>query len=304
MWRSGKVPLGYDARDPKLVLNEAEATRTRRVSELFTETGSGTETAKRLQAEGVTSKSSWPRDKGDVDKILSLSLSLRIYIGEVTHKRQVGTGEHQAVVPRDLWGCKQAVTQDGARTRAARNRQHAPDLVASPGFGGQPIRPLRVPSKHFRPPGRDQRMSRDRLAGSGGGGDCPRTTRRHPRSPRRWSPSPRSASCSIASLIQIAGDCPPHDFANALLMVIQISAFEVAGLSYKEREGLPKGRARSTIPTNGSRTAIFEVPAHRMVHAIAVRYRTGKVTIGSTAVAGQQRPSIQRVVAPRQCRRS
>ena len=53
MWMGGKVPLGYDVRDRKLVVNEAEAARVRRVFELFAETGSGTETARRLQAEGV-----------------------------------------------------------------------------------------------------------------------------------------------------------------------------------------------------------------------------------------------------------
>ena len=41
MWMGGKVPLGYDVRDRKLVVNEAEADRVRRVFELFAETGSG-----------------------------------------------------------------------------------------------------------------------------------------------------------------------------------------------------------------------------------------------------------------------
>ena len=39
MWMGGKVPLGYDVRDRKLVPNEAEAVRVRRVFELFAETG-------------------------------------------------------------------------------------------------------------------------------------------------------------------------------------------------------------------------------------------------------------------------
>ena len=56
MWMGGKVPLGYDVRDRKLVVNEAEAARVRRVFELFAETGSGVETVRRLRAEGVTSK--------------------------------------------------------------------------------------------------------------------------------------------------------------------------------------------------------------------------------------------------------
>ncbi|WP_431266925.1 recombinase family protein [Dankookia sp. P2] len=66
------MPLGYDVRDRKLIINEDGAARVRRVFELFVETGSGTEAAKRLQAEGVTSKSGRPLEKGDVYKILNL----------------------------------------------------------------------------------------------------------------------------------------------------------------------------------------------------------------------------------------
>src|SRR3954454_10157614 len=40
MWMGGFVPLGYDVRNRKLVVNEIEATRVRRVFELFAETES------------------------------------------------------------------------------------------------------------------------------------------------------------------------------------------------------------------------------------------------------------------------
>jgi Recombinase len=114
-----------------LVPNEAEAARVRRVFELFAETGSGTETARQLQAEGVTSKSGRSLDKGDIYKLLNL----RTYIGEVTHKGQIYAGEHQAIVPRDLWDRAQAVMQVSSRTRAAQNRQHAPALLKGLIFG-------------------------------------------------------------------------------------------------------------------------------------------------------------------------
>src|SRR5690242_12516347 len=54
MWMGGKVPLGYDVRDRKLVPNGAEAARVRRVFELYAETGLGTETVRLLRAEGIT----------------------------------------------------------------------------------------------------------------------------------------------------------------------------------------------------------------------------------------------------------
>ena len=43
MWMGGKVPLGYDVVARKLIVNEDEAPRVRRVFELFAETGSGME---------------------------------------------------------------------------------------------------------------------------------------------------------------------------------------------------------------------------------------------------------------------
>jgi DNA invertase Pin-like site-specific DNA recombinase len=131
MWMGGKVPLGYDVVARKLVVNEAEAARVRRVFELFVETGSGVETVRRMQTEGITAKSGRPLDKGDVYKILNL----RTYTGEVEHKGNVYRGEHEAAVPRDLWDRAHAILQVSPRTRAAQNRQHAPALLKGLIFG-------------------------------------------------------------------------------------------------------------------------------------------------------------------------
>src|SRR5205823_13717258 len=56
MWMGGKVPLGYDVRDRKLVVNKAEAATVQRVFEGFADIGSGTELTRVLRAEGVTTK--------------------------------------------------------------------------------------------------------------------------------------------------------------------------------------------------------------------------------------------------------
>jgi DNA invertase Pin-like site-specific DNA recombinase len=131
MWMGGKVPLGYDVANRKLVVNEAEAIRVRRVFQLSVETGLGTETARRLQAEGITSKTGRPLDKGDVYKVLNN----RTYVGEVAHKGNIYRGEHQAVVPRELWDRAHAILQVSPRSRAGQNRQHAPALLKGVIFG-------------------------------------------------------------------------------------------------------------------------------------------------------------------------
>lgn len=131
MWMGGKVPLGYDVRDRKLVVNEGEAARVRRVFELFAETGSGVETVRRLQAEGATSKSGRLLDKGDVYKLVHN----RTYVGEATHKGKVYPGEHQGIVPRELWGRAHAVLQISPRARSNQNRAQAPALLKGLIFG-------------------------------------------------------------------------------------------------------------------------------------------------------------------------
>lgn len=131
MWMGGKVPLGYDVRGRKLVPNEAEAPRVRRVFEIFVETGSGVETVKQLRAEGTTSKSGRPLDKGDVYKLLNN----RTYVGEAAHKGQVYPGEHQAIVPRELWDQAHAILQVSPRVRANQNRAQSPALLKGLIFG-------------------------------------------------------------------------------------------------------------------------------------------------------------------------
>ncbi|WP_456237088.1 recombinase family protein [Belnapia mucosa] len=152
------MPLGYDVKARKLVPNEAEAARVRRVFELFVETGSGVETVRRLQAEGVTSKSGRPLDKGDVYKLLHN----RTYVGEATHKGQVYHGEHQAIVPRALWERAHAILQVSPRGRAAQNRQHAPALLKGLIFGtdGRALSPT-----HCRKNGRCRRGCGGKLGG-------------------------------------------------------------------------------------------------------------------------------------------
>src|SRR5205085_12303677 len=56
MWMGGWAPLGYDVRDRKLVLNEAEAETVRMIFERFVKVGSATALAMALRREGVTTK--------------------------------------------------------------------------------------------------------------------------------------------------------------------------------------------------------------------------------------------------------
>ena len=131
MWMGGTVPLGYDVRDRKLMVNASEAMVVRRVFGGFVETGSGTVLAKQLQHEKLTSKTGRLLDKGDIYKLLNN----RTYVGEVAHKGQVYAGQHEAIVSRELWDQVHEVLQESPRVRGNRHRAQTPALLKGLIFG-------------------------------------------------------------------------------------------------------------------------------------------------------------------------
>ena len=64
IWMGGFVPLGYEARDRKLIINEAEAATVRMIFERFVTVGAATTLARALIAEGVRTRRGRLVDKG------------------------------------------------------------------------------------------------------------------------------------------------------------------------------------------------------------------------------------------------
>jgi DNA invertase Pin-like site-specific DNA recombinase len=131
MWMGGPLPLGYDVRERKLVVNETEAAMVRRVFEGFVDIGSATRLVSVLRTEGVRTKTGRPFDTGAIYKVLNN----RTYIGEVVHKGNVYPGEQQAIVAQDLWDTVHAAMQQSPRVRASRNRGQTPALLRGLIFG-------------------------------------------------------------------------------------------------------------------------------------------------------------------------
>jgi len=130
-WMGGRVPVGYEVRDRKLVVNEAEAAMVRCVFVGFAEVGSGTKLTQVMRAEGITTRSGRPINKADIYKLLNN----RTYVGEVQHKGQIYPGEHEAIVPRDLWDRVHQVLKESPRARANKNRAQSPALLRGLIFG-------------------------------------------------------------------------------------------------------------------------------------------------------------------------
>jgi site-specific DNA recombinase len=131
MWMGGFVPLGYDVKDRKLVINKAEAATVRMIFERFVKIGSATELVRTLRAEDVRGKQGKLVDKGYVYKLLNN----RVYVGEAVHKGVAYPGEHQAIVDRALWDRAHTVLGESPRKRAANTRARIPALLKGLIFG-------------------------------------------------------------------------------------------------------------------------------------------------------------------------
>jgi DNA invertase Pin-like site-specific DNA recombinase len=131
MWMGGFVPLGYDVKHRKLVVNEREAATVRMIFERYTRMGSATELARALRAEGITGKRGKLLDKGYLYKLLNN----RVYVGEAVHKGTAYPGEHEAIVDRALWDRVHSILQESPRQRAANTRNQTPALLRGLIFG-------------------------------------------------------------------------------------------------------------------------------------------------------------------------
>ena len=131
MWMGGFVPLGYDVKDRKLVVNQAEAATVRMIFERFIKIGSATELVRKLRAEGVRGKQGKLVDKGYVYKLLNN----RVYVGDAVHKGAAYPGEHQAIIDRTLWDRVHGILRESPRKRAAHTRAQTPALLKGLIFG-------------------------------------------------------------------------------------------------------------------------------------------------------------------------
>ena len=149
MWMGGPVPLGYEVRDRKLVINEAEAATLRHIFERYLALGSVVATVDALARDGVTTKATPMKDGGHRGGIawtrgaLAHLLANRVYIGEVRHKTAHYPGEHAAIIPRDMWDQVEAQLADRRVDRRSPSNLRHGNLLGGLLFDGLG-RPMRT----------------------------------------------------------------------------------------------------------------------------------------------------------------
>jgi site-specific DNA recombinase len=136
IWMGGMPPVGYDVKDRKLVVNDAEA---RTVLDIYRRylalksvhalkdelAGAGIRSKRRLRPDG-TVYGGQKLSRG----ALYLMLQNRLYRGEITHKGKSYPGQHPAIIEQPLWNEVQAVLAKNRVERATGVRAKHPSLLA------------------------------------------------------------------------------------------------------------------------------------------------------------------------------
>lgn len=123
MWMGGPVPLGYEVRDRKLVINQAEAATVRLIFQRYLERGSVVATVEALELEGVRTKlfeAEGKTRRGGVAWTrggLAHLLVNPVYIGQVRHKGAHYSGEHESIIATEVWDAVQALLTKNRVTR-------------------------------------------------------------------------------------------------------------------------------------------------------------------------------------------
>ena len=121
----GPVALGYTVQDKKLVPEPAEAETVRLIFSRYLEVGCLNGLVEELRSRGIVTKLSGGRSGAARGGIpfskgpLGFLLRNRVYIGEMVHKGRHYRGEHEPIVPADLFEAVQQELDRKARSLGA-----------------------------------------------------------------------------------------------------------------------------------------------------------------------------------------
>jgi len=128
-WTGGTVPLGYEARDKKLVINPTEAETVRIIFRRYVELQSFGRLVADLDKRGIVTK----RRNTKVKKFnggipftygpLAHFLKNRIYVGETGHGGKWYPGEHKAIIDRKTFDKVQELLAAGANKRKVKRSE-------------------------------------------------------------------------------------------------------------------------------------------------------------------------------------
>jgi site-specific DNA recombinase len=131
-WMGGTVPLGFDAKDKKLVTNKIEAETVRYIFKRYLELRSFGRLVEDLDAKGIVTKRRDTKVKKFNGGIpftygpLAHFLKNRVYVGETGYKEDWFPGEHAAIIERKTFDeVQQLLASKSAHRKARRTASEA-----------------------------------------------------------------------------------------------------------------------------------------------------------------------------------
>jgi site-specific DNA recombinase len=128
-WTGGTVPLGYESRDKKLIIDKAEAETVRTIFRRYLELGSFSKLVTDLDQRGIVTKrrnTKLAKYNGGILFTygpLAYFLKNRVYLGEVHHGGKWFEGEHEAIIDHRIFESVQALLKSNATGRKTKRSE-------------------------------------------------------------------------------------------------------------------------------------------------------------------------------------
>jgi site-specific DNA recombinase len=135
MWMGGYLPLGYDSKNKKLIINEKESKTARFIFKEFIRLKSLKKLAEELRQKEIRTKQ-YITSK---DKIIGGNyfttgaiyhiLNNPIYIGKIKHKEVLYEGEHEAIISDKIWRAIRQILSTNPKSRAGITKRKVPAVL-------------------------------------------------------------------------------------------------------------------------------------------------------------------------------
>jgi site-specific DNA recombinase len=128
-WTGGTVPLGYESREKKLVINKTEAETVRIIFRRYLELGSFSRLVADLDRRGIVTKrrnTKVAKYNGGISFTygpLAYFLKNRVYVGEVHHGGKWFKGEHEPIIDRRTFESVQALLKANSHGRKVKRSE-------------------------------------------------------------------------------------------------------------------------------------------------------------------------------------
>lgn len=140
MWMGGTVPLGYDLKEQRYVVNPPEAELVRRIFDLYIECGCVRKVAAELKRKGLKTKVRVYKSGRVVGGIsfsrghLYYLLSNRTYLGEAVHRGSSYPAQHEPIIDPATWDRVHSILKGNAVDRIRGVNAAGPSLLAGFSF--------------------------------------------------------------------------------------------------------------------------------------------------------------------------